>query len=157
MMPAEAEAGSEPMKNYAMLCFGGVRLLVPQASVATVVASETIAPAGKVVAGAVGSLVGEGGELPVFVLGENFQPRAECPPAYQFCVVMKCSDGGAYAIACDDVSKISIANDDGFVPLQACMRLPQGPIEGLMPRNGKLLLRSDVDAMWRYLARGRDV
>ena len=154
MTSGAAEPDSMAMKNYAMLCFGGVRLLVPQENVATVEASEGIAPASSV-AGAAGNLLTEDGEWPVFVFSENFEPRAECSPAYPFCVAINCRDGGAFAIACDHVSKISIKNDDGFVPLQACMRLPQGPIEWLMPRNGKLLLLTDVDAMWRYLVRDK--
>ena len=154
MIPSEAESVSMAIKNYAMLCFGGVRLLVPQENVATVEASELVVPASEV-AGAVGSLVSEGGEWPVFVFSENFELRAECPPAFLFCVAINCANGGAFAIACDDVSKISITNDDGFVPLHACMRPAQGPIEALKPRNGKLLLLSDVDAMWRYLVQAR--
>jgi len=154
MIPDEATPDSMAIKNYAMLCFGGVRLLVPQENVATVEAIEGIGQACNV-AGAVGSLLLEAGEWPVFVLSENLEPRAECPPAYLYCVAINCSNGGAFAIACDDVSKISIANGDGFVPLQACMRLPHGPIESLMQRNGKLLLLSDVDAMWQYLLQER--
>ena len=154
MISAGAEDDSMVIKNYAMLCFGGTGLLVPQENVATVEASEGLAPASNV-AGAVGSLLTEGGEWPVFVLNENFELLAECPPAYLFCVAINCSNAGAFAIACDDVSKISVTNDEGFVPLQACMRLPLGPIESLMPRNGKLLFLSDVDAMWRYLVQGR--
>ncbi|MBW2471131.1 MAG: hypothetical protein JRE18_03535 [Deltaproteobacteria bacterium] len=154
MIPDAPEADSMVVKNYAMLCFGGVRLLIPQENVATVEASEEIAPASNV-AGAIGSLLAEGGEWPVFVLNEKFEPRAECPPAYLFCVAVSCGNGGAFAIACDDVSKISITDGGGFVPLQACMRLPNGPIESLMPRNGKLLLLSDVDAMWQYLVQER--
>lgn len=154
MIPGEVEGNPLAVKNYAMLCFGGVRLLVPRENVATVEASETIVFASNV-AGAVGSLLSDGGEWPVFVLSENFEPRSECPPAYLFCVAINCGNGGAFAIACNDVGRISISNGDGVVPLQACMRLPHGPIESLMPRNGKLLLLSDVDAMWRYLVQGR--
>lgn len=148
------ERDSMVMKNYAMLCFGGVRLLVPQENVATVEASEAIERESDV-PGAVGSLAAEGGEWPVFVLSESFETRANCPPAFIFCVAINCSDGATFAIACDDVSKISIANDGEFIPLRPCMRLPQGPIVSMMPRNGKLLMLSDAQALWRYLVRDR--
>ena len=100
------ERDSMVMKNYAMLCFGGVRLLVPQENVATVEASEAIERESDV-PGAVGSLAAEGGEWPVFVLSESFETRANCPPAFIFCVAINCSDGATFAIACDDVSKIA--------------------------------------------------
>jgi len=137
-------------KNLAILSFEGAHLLLPQECVAAIEMTSSIDP-GTSVPSTIGILKTGEGEWPAYALSAAFEPYAECPANYQVCVAINRKDEVAFSIACEEIGKISIAADGELKTLQACMRMPDSPIESLLLRDGRLLLISDAEAMLRYL------
>lgn len=138
------------VRDYAVLQFDGVCLLLPQENVAAI---ETAAncEAGSAVPGALATLKAGGAEWPLFALDADARPRAELPPAHRVCVAFNGAAGEVFAIACEQVGQLSIDRQRELVPLRDCMRLPGAPIESLSLYHGRLLQLADVDAMPAYL------
>lgn len=140
-----------PVRDYAVLQFDGVCLLLPQDSVAAIETASNC-EAGSTVPGALATLKAGAAEWPLFALDADARPRAELPPAYRVCVAFDGAAGEAFAIACEQVGQLSIDRERELVPLRDCMRLPGGPIESLSLYHGRLLQFADLGAMPAYLA-----
>jgi len=139
-----------PEKKLALISFDGVHLLLPQGGVATIETTSSV----ELVAtapGAIGTLKTAGGEWPVYALAADFRPRSECPPTYKYCVAINRDDEAAFSLVCEQVSTISVADENELEPLQACMRTAANPIDALLLKDDKLMLVSDAEAMSQFL------
>jgi hypothetical protein len=140
-------------QNLALISFDGVHLLLPQGGVATI---ETIGSIDREpsAAGSIGTLRSGGGEWPAYALTADFEPRAECPPSYKYCVAINRNDEAVFSLLCEEVGTVSVVDEDDLQPLQACMRGERNPIESLLLKDDKLMLVSNIEAMQHYLLPG---
>jgi len=136
--------------KLALISFDGVHLLLPQVGVATIETASNIEPVVNA-AGAIGTLRTAGGEWPVYALASDFKPRLECPPSYKYCIAINRDGKAAFSLVCEQVGSISVADEDGLEPLQACMRSAGNPIDALLLKDDKLMLVSDAESMSQYL------
>lgn len=137
-------------RYFAQLDFAGVRLLLPQDNAAAIEVSADI-DTSTGVAGALGMLRANGLEWPAFALDAACEPCTECPPNYRFCIAINLGDLPAFALACEKVDRLELADGRELRPLEPCMRQPLGPVESLLLRDGRLLLLADVARLRRYL------
>ena len=150
MTDGRAKNMTATARDYAMLRFAGVSLLLPQASVAAIEMSSNCV-AGSEVPGALATLRTASGEWPVFALGADVKPVADCPMSYAICAAFDADDGAAFALACEEAGTLTLGTERELVPLHPCMRLSASPVEAMSLQEGRLLLVSDVEAMRRYL------
>ena len=134
-----------------MMSFDGIRLLLPQQQVTSIEMSTGIEASPKSGEEGIGRLqVGSRG-WPVFALDAEFGRYPQCPAHYRYCVAFSLDGQPAFALACEEVTTVSIDDESDTDPLQPCMRSNDNPIEALQVRAGRLLLISDVGVMRRYL------
>ena len=138
------------LKNFAVMSFDGIYLLMPQSVVATIELVNCVDPEA-VTTGALGALKSGGGEWPVFALTKDFKICPELPASYRFCVAFNDDDEPAFALACEEVSTLSMDNVDQIKPVQTCMRTLNCPLESLLLNDGKLMLVSDIGTMRQFL------
>ena len=138
------------LKHLAVMSFDGTHLLLPQQTVTTIevassIDSEVDTP------GALGRLKSGGHEWPVFALTTDLKTRSERPSSYRFCVAFNRDDGGAFAIACEQVSALAVDNMNQIKPLHSCMRTSGCPVEWLLLKDHQLMFISGVEAMHEFL------
>ena len=138
------------LKNLAVMRFDGVRLLLPQQSVATIDVVKSMGDEVNIV-GSVGTLNSGGREWSVFALTADFKIRHECPSSYKYCVGFNRDDREAFSIACEEVSTLSVENIDQFKLVQTCMRTSDCPIESLLLKDNELMLVSGLETMHQFL------
>ena len=138
------------LKNFAVMSFDGVHLLLPQPGVAVIEVAKSIGNEVNV-AGSAGTLSSGGREWPVFALTADFETRLECPPSYKYCVGFDRDDREAFSIACEEVSTLSIDDIDQLKAVHTCMRTSDCPIESLLLKDSNLMLISEIETMHRFL------
>jgi hypothetical protein len=138
-------------ENFAILSFDGINLLVPQANVVTIEMSSSFERRAQQ-NGALGNLSMGNVEWPVFALDAKFNSLVECPKNYRYCVAVSINGAAAFSLACEEVGAVVVESEDVFDALQDCMRAPASPIESLLYRDERLLLRVNVDRMANYLS-----
>ncbi len=138
--------------NLAVISFDGVHLLLPQRAVATVEMTSSII-SNDIHGESIGQLKTTSGEWPAYALQADFNACTQCPARYRYCVAINQDNQEAFSIACEEVSSITIENEDELRPLQTCMRAPDSPIEAVMLKGNKLMLVSNVETMQRFLSR----
>ncbi|MCP4331793.1 MAG: hypothetical protein GY785_03990 [Gammaproteobacteria bacterium] len=138
-------------RSLAVISFDGVHLLIPQQAVATIEMASSIVK-GDTPGRTIGNLKTKAGEWPVYALTADFKSRVDCPPNYRYCVAINHENREAFSIACEEVSALTIGNDEELKPLQACMRTPGNPIESVVLKGDKLMLLSNVETMQEFLS-----
>ncbi|MCP4764716.1 MAG: hypothetical protein GY875_00420 [Gammaproteobacteria bacterium] len=138
-------------RSLAVISFDGVHLIIPQQAVATIEMASNIV-SGDTPERTIGNLKTEAGEWPAYALTADFNSRADCPTSYRYCVAINCGNQEAFSVACEEVSALTIDNDEELKPLQACMRTPGNPIEAVVLKDDKLMLLSNVETMQEFLS-----
>jgi hypothetical protein len=138
--------------NLAVISFDGVHLLLPQRAVASVEMTSSII-SNDSPGESIGQLKTTSGEWPAYALQADFKACNQCPARYRYCVAINQDNREAFSIACEEVSSITIENEDELRPLQTCMRTSDSPIEAVMLKGNKLMLVSNVETMQRFLSR----
>jgi hypothetical protein len=142
--------------KLAVISFDGVHLLLPQQAVATIEMTSSIVSndsPGESPGESIGQLKTTSGAWPAYALQADFNACTQCPARYRYCVAINRDSKEAFSIACEEVSSITIENDDELRPLQTCMRTLGSPIESVMIKGNKLMLFSNVETMQRFLSR----
>lgn len=137
--------------NYALLSFDGVCLLLPQANVVTIEMSSSFdrqAQGNE----SLGKLSLGNQEWPVYAIDAQFNSLGECPQHYRYCVAVGIDGAAVFSLACEQVGAIVVESEDDFEPLPDCMRTPMNPIESLLYREQKLMLKLNVERMANYLS-----
>ena len=138
-------------RSLAVISFDGVHLLIPQQAVATIEMASNIVK-GDNPGQTIGNLKTKAGEWPAYALTADFKSRADCPTNYRYCVAINRGNQEAFSIVCEEVSALTIDNDEELKPLQACMRTPGNPIEEVVLKDDKLMLLSNVETMQEFLS-----
>jgi len=139
--------------SLAVIGFESVRLLIPQAGVATIEMIGSVEPSDGET-GTVGNLRTGGREYPVYALDANLDLLSECSAAHKYCIAFNLDDQPAFAIACGEVSSLKLRSAEELKPLQACMRNPASPVEAMLLHDDRLMLLSQVAPMLRFLTMG---
>ena len=137
--------------NMAVIGFGGVQLLMPQTSVATIEMIENLR-AGDAAPGAIGFIHAGDRVWPVFTLNAELDICAERTPDNRYCVAFDLDGMPAFALTCDAVRSLELESANEIHPLQPCMQLPNSPLQALLLKDGELMLVSQVEALRQFLA-----
>lgn len=137
-------------KIFVVISFDGRQLLLPQETVGTIEAIGNLEATDTEVVNAIGVMQSAGFEWPVFALNQDFAALSERPGAYKYGVGINQDNEAAFAIACEEVSTVSIENDSELKPVQECMRLASNPVEYLLLRDHKLMLVSSAEKMLQF-------
>ena len=135
--------------TLALMSFDGIHLLLPQQRVATIEMAAGLEAGGA--PGSVGLLRVGALQWSAWALTAQMESRAAVPSGYRYCVAINHADRPAFAIVCEEVGTVALADAAECEPLQACMRRPNNPVSALLYRDGRMMLVSDVDSMQGYL------
>lgn len=138
------------VKNFAVLKFDGVRLLLPQPDVASVEIIQNIDEP-QVSSGAIGTIVSGHIEWPVFALNAKLKILNRCPAAYKYCAAINFKGEAAFSLACEEVSVMSVDIDDGLISVPRCMRTINCPVESIVLEGHQIMLVSETGALQKFL------
>jgi hypothetical protein len=137
--------------SLAVVNFNNMQLLFPQEGIATIEMIDNMEPATEA-DGAIGRLRSGGREWPVFALDADLGRRSERSVSSKYCVAFDIDGQPAFALACDQVSSLTLSSREQLKPMPGCMRNADSPVEALLLQDDRLMLMSQVDAMHRFLA-----
>ena len=116
------------LQAYALLSIDGLRLLIPRNEIRSLVSVDDIHVAVEAEENAMGHIVFENGDWPVFSLSRQLSPLHRITDASRICVILHI-DNDYMGLLCDQIQNIEQQQIQG---LRACMSTSDSPISGLL-------------------------
>ncbi len=142
---------SNKSAKYVLLDVGGLRLSVPQEEVVSV---EVVADVeeGDAEGNEVGALHYAGRRWPVYALSPELSLQRDLSPSHKFCVCIAGHDqASACALACDEVSVLTLDAETPIEPLPQMMRTSTTPVRCLLRQDEALVLMTEARALSDYV------
>lgn len=137
--------------EYALLAFAGIQLALPQRDVVSIDLAtdiDTSAAAGN----RLGTLAKAGRQWSVYALSDSFDVLHQLVDQRRFCVSFGSgTDDNAFALSCELVEAVSVANAGIVQPLAECMLMPAMPMQHCFRNDKGLVLVSDQLGIRDYL------
>jgi len=116
------------LQAYALLSINGLRLLIPRNEIRSLVSVDDIHAVVETEENAMGHIVFENGDWPVFSLSRQLSPLHSITDTSRICVILHI-DNNYMGLLCDQIQNIE---EQEVKNLRACMRISGSPISGLL-------------------------
>ena len=113
---------------YALLSIDSLNLLIPRHEIRSLVSVDEIHAAVEAEENALGHVVFESGDWPVFCVSRELSPLHSVTDASRICVILHI-DNKYMGLLCDQIQNIEQQKIQGLKP---CMSLSDSPISGLL-------------------------
>lgn len=113
---------------YALLSIDSLSLLIPRHEIRSLVSVDDIHAAVESEENALGHIVFESGDWPVFCVSRELSPLHSITDASRICVILHI-DNKYMGLLCDQIQNIEQQQIQGLKP---CMNTPDSPILGLL-------------------------
>ncbi|NOQ13171.1 MAG: hypothetical protein GQ583_01645 [Methyloprofundus sp.] len=124
----EEDVQVSALQAYTLLSMDGLHLLIPRNEIRSLVSVDDIQVAVEAEKNAMGHIVFENGDWPVFSLSRQLNPLHSISNASRICVILHIDDK-YMGLLCDQIQNIGQLQTQA---MRACMSTADSPISGLL-------------------------